>query len=357
MKKQDINEIKSYANPPETVFKILKAVCTMFGAKQDWKSAKQLLSNPSDFLEQVLSYPKDQISHKLIVKANKQLAGESPEHTRKVSQAAYALHIWVLALSDYFYEIHPNVKREESPAKEEKKPHLEKKPHSPKKEVHHEPQEEHAPSNAMERAAHGIMEMDKKDIQEIKSYATPTATVKTVFSAVCILFKVKQDWKSAQKLMGNPAEFIEQLKNYPKDEVSHKLVVKAKRVLAGESPEHTKKSSKAAYALHNWVLAICEYFYLTHPDVKEEESPEKKPELAKKPHSPKKEAAAPKEEEQHPAVEPSEEMLRAIEALKCMRKDDITMIKSFSTPPQTIVTIMYAVGIMFGMGDKAFVKG
>ena len=43
--KKDINEVKSFAKPPEAVVMVMDAVCILLGKKADWGEAKKLLND------------------------------------------------------------------------------------------------------------------------------------------------------------------------------------------------------------------------------------------------------------------------------------------------------------------------
>jgi dynein heavy chain, axonemal len=78
--------------------------------------------------------------------------------------------------------------------------------------------------------------LDKKDITEVKSFAKPPELVATVLCAVCLLFRKKETWDEAKKLMGD-SKFLENLKEYDKDALSNdaKLTAKMKKYL--DKPE------------------------------------------------------------------------------------------------------------------------
>ena len=71
-------------------------------------------------------------------------------------------------------------------------------------------------------ATNAINNLDKKDLIELKAFASPPPLIKLVAEAVMSLFgmKSKNPWKDFQKLAANPVGFISQLKNYDKDNVS-----------------------------------------------------------------------------------------------------------------------------------------
>merc|ERR1711972_1298877 len=58
--------------------------------------------------------------------------------------------------------------------------------------------------------------LDKKDIQEVKSFAKPPALVETVLCAVCLLMGKKENWDESKRLM-NDSGFLQSLRDYDKD--------------------------------------------------------------------------------------------------------------------------------------------
>merc|ERR1712048_297996 len=98
--------------------------------------------------------------------------------------------------------------------------------------------------------------LDKKDIQEIKSFAKPPPLVEVVLSAVCLLLGAKESWDEAKKAMGD-TQFIEKLKNYDKDALATnaKLTAKLQKYIKRDDfqPDTVKKVSNAACSLCLWV--------------------------------------------------------------------------------------------------------
>ena len=47
MDKKSITELKAFNSPPPTVLQVLSLVCLILGEKQDWPTAKKLMSNPN----------------------------------------------------------------------------------------------------------------------------------------------------------------------------------------------------------------------------------------------------------------------------------------------------------------------
>eukprot|EP00304_Pavlova_gyrans_P012708 CAMPEP_0206041750 /NCGR_PEP_ID=MMETSP1466-20131121/6142_1 /ASSEMBLY_ACC=CAM_ASM_001126 /TAXON_ID=44452 /ORGANISM="Pavlova gyrans, Strain CCMP608" /LENGTH=4121 /DNA_ID=CAMNT_0053416453 /DNA_START=38 /DNA_END=12403 /DNA_ORIENTATION=- len=101
--KKDIQEVKSYAKPPELVQMVMEAVCILLGSKPDWNEAKKLLADTS-FMETLQTYDKDNIPEKLMTKVRKGYTSKPnfvPDTVGKVSSAARSLCMWVRAMDTY----------------------------------------------------------------------------------------------------------------------------------------------------------------------------------------------------------------------------------------------------------------
>ena len=60
LEKKDIQEIKSFQNPPPLVLMVMECICTLLGQKTDWATAKNLLAD-MNFLKKLKDYDKDSI--------------------------------------------------------------------------------------------------------------------------------------------------------------------------------------------------------------------------------------------------------------------------------------------------------
>ncbi|ORZ39411.1 dynein heavy chain and region D6 of dynein motor-domain-containing protein [Catenaria anguillulae PL171] len=110
---------------------------------------------------------------------------------------------------------------------------------------------------ALEAAYKALDSLDKKDVAEMKAFAKPPDLVVLVLEAVCILFKVKPDWDSSKKLLGDP-QFLRKIQEYDKDSVNDALAKKLRKYIENPSftPEAVEKVSKAARSMCMWVLAM-----------------------------------------------------------------------------------------------------
>lgn len=101
--KKDIQEVKSYAKPPELVQMVMEAVCILLDAKPDWNEAKKLLADTS-FMDRLQTYDKDNIDPKNMAKVRKGYTSKPnfmPDVVGKVSSAARSLCMWVRAMDTY----------------------------------------------------------------------------------------------------------------------------------------------------------------------------------------------------------------------------------------------------------------
>lgn len=103
--------------------------------------------------------------------------------------------------------------------------------------------------------------LNKADITEMKAYASPAEEIVMVVSAVCLLVGKKENWDEGKKLMGNPNEFIDTLKNYDKDNIKESLLKKLKKYTENPKfePVNIGKKSGAAKSICMWAKAIDNY--------------------------------------------------------------------------------------------------
>ncbi|KAJ3217500.1 Dynein heavy chain 2, axonemal [Dinochytrium kinnereticum] len=111
--------------------------------------------------------------------------------------------------------------------------------------------------NAAVKALEGI---NKKDLQEIRSYGKPPPLVEKVMEAVMVLKKCEPTWDEAKRQLGNPY-FIKQLINFDKDNISDKILKKISQYCSDENfnPEIVGRVSGAAKSLCMWAKAMETY--------------------------------------------------------------------------------------------------
>jgi dynein heavy chain len=113
---------------------------------------------------------------------------------------------------------------------------------------------------AFHTAIAALETLNRQDITEIKSFATPPKLVQTVMEAVCVLKGVKPSWENATKMVAD-TKFLASLIAFDKDNIPHSILKKLKKYIADEDfiPETVAKVSKAAKSLCMWVRAINTY--------------------------------------------------------------------------------------------------
>ncbi|XP_048242736.1 dynein heavy chain domain-containing protein 1-like [Haliotis rufescens] len=102
LSKNDIDELKSYREPPDVIKFVINALCLLFRKKHDWEEGKLLLIR-DNFLQELIFYDKDHvpddifkdlrffIEHPLFV----------PVNVTKVSKAGESICLWVHAVYRY----------------------------------------------------------------------------------------------------------------------------------------------------------------------------------------------------------------------------------------------------------------
>ena len=110
---------------------------------------------------------------------------------------------------------------------------------------------------ALEKAMAEVDKLDKGSITEVKSFTNPSDAVVMVMGAVMILFRAKQDWKTAKLKLGE-SDFLKQVKSYDKDNISNSMLSKIRKYTkkAEFNAEYVKTKSVAAAALCTWVCAM-----------------------------------------------------------------------------------------------------
>jgi dynein heavy chain len=111
---------------------------------------------------------------------------------------------------------------------------------------------------ALNAAADALNSLEKNHINETKSFKTPPPLVAKVLSAVLILRKASStDWAEAKRHLSD-MNFLQQLKEYDKDNMSDKLLQRIDKYMVDPEfePEVVAKVSTAASGLCKWVRAM-----------------------------------------------------------------------------------------------------
>lgn len=111
---------------------------------------------------------------------------------------------------------------------------------------------------ALNAAADALNALNKNHINETKNFVKPPPVVEKVLSAVLILRKAPStDWAEAKRHLSD-MNFLQQLVDYDKDNMSDKLLQKIDKYMTDPEfdPEKVAKVSTAATGLCKWVRAM-----------------------------------------------------------------------------------------------------
>jgi len=120
-------------------------------------------------------------------------------------------------------------------------------------------------------AAKALNNLKKEEIAEVKSMSSPPAQVVAVCQCVLELRPAgtedpSQGWKGAKQMMSDP-NFLLKLKNYPKDDITDRMINRVLKILRRKTtdPKHKltienlQRVSQAAAGLFTWVCAVTNY--------------------------------------------------------------------------------------------------
>ncbi|XP_058454309.1 dynein axonemal heavy chain 2-like isoform X2 [Malaya genurostris] len=113
---------------------------------------------------------------------------------------------------------------------------------------------------ALNNAIAALDSLNKKDMNEIKSYARPPVKVELVLNAVMILLGKEPTWTEAKRQLGEQ-KFLDTLKNLDRNHISDKTLKTIGGYVRNPDLEPNKVGivSKAAKSLMMWVRAIENY--------------------------------------------------------------------------------------------------
>ncbi|XP_011639724.2 dynein heavy chain 10, axonemal [Pogonomyrmex barbatus] len=113
---------------------------------------------------------------------------------------------------------------------------------------------------ALDAAKQALSELDKADITEIRSFATPPEPVQIVSECVAILRGVKDiSWKGAKGMMSDPF-FLKNLQEMNCDQITLKQQQAVRAHLKKtDKLDQMQVISKAGYGLYKFVLAVLDY--------------------------------------------------------------------------------------------------
>ncbi|KAH8250122.1 hypothetical protein KR026_005577 [Drosophila bipectinata] len=123
---------------------------------------------------------------------------------------------------------------------------------------------------ALEEARRALSELEKAQITEIRSFATPPAAVQVVCECVAILKGIKEiSWKSAKGMMSD-VNFLKSLMEMDCEALTQKQITSCRQHMKTQNLDDMGKISIAGAGLLKFVKAVCGFF-----DVYKEVKPKK----------------------------------------------------------------------------------
>lgn len=113
---------------------------------------------------------------------------------------------------------------------------------------------------ALEVAKKALASLNKKDLSEVKAYASPPPLVEKVMAAVMTLRKADTSWAESKKQLNDP-NFLSDLINYKIEKMTDAMLKKVEKYCADPEfkPEKVGKVSTASKSLCMWVRAMERY--------------------------------------------------------------------------------------------------
>eukprot|EP00930_Biecheleria_cincta_P046148 TRINITY_DN3182_c0_g1_i7.p1 TRINITY_DN3182_c0_g1~~TRINITY_DN3182_c0_g1_i7.p1 ORF type:complete len:1861 (-),score=425.96 TRINITY_DN3182_c0_g1_i7:240-5396(-) len=117
---------------------------------------------------------------------------------------------------------------------------------------------------AMEAAAEAVNCLDKMSIGELKGFGKPPPECVDVCACAAFLLKnekKRMEWKAAQKMMANPAAFIDEVKAFNANEIPENTLKECDALIALPffNYDTMKSKSTAAANLANWAINCVKY--------------------------------------------------------------------------------------------------
>jgi len=250
--KADITELKTMKKPPGGVCLVMETICILLrvppvrvrGHGLDYWGPSVRLLGDATFLSKILTFG-SRVPAEVLEKLAPYMSREdfSPENVKKCSKACAGLCEWVRELYKY------NVLAHASGAAQ-----LEMRSEVPECDGQAKCDGQKALDKVMPAVDSSLC---KGDIQELKAMGKPPRSVGAVMEAVCILLNEPPDWKSAQKVMSNPAAFLARVQAYG-NHIPAEVLEKLAPYMSREdfTPEDLKKRSQACVGLCKWVREL-----------------------------------------------------------------------------------------------------
>ena len=240
--------------------------------KPSWAHSRKEMANPKELVKRICSFNPDTVTASKFKKLQKVTKDFSftPESLAKVSAAVKGMGEWVLGVRDYL--VSRGIGKEEGEKAKEEEGKEEKKEDKILEEVSEE--DEKKLLELMEKGKSMIESVIPADITELKSVKNPTEVAKIILEGLCHMFQIKpvrsfnqttmkytyDYWPASSKLLSS-SEFLKNLIQFDKDNVSPQVCQKVRKILDDPkcSEQRAKNCSKALSGIRGWMEGVVSY--------------------------------------------------------------------------------------------------
>jgi hypothetical protein len=372
--KGDLVEIKALARPPAGVVLTGKALCRLFqvkpvrkgGVMDFWEPATKLLGDAT-LLQKMVQFDKDNVPESVFQKVAVLCKNPlfQPDVIKKASCAAAGICQWVHAIASYLRILKELAPKRAALAAAEKAYNdacksLEEVQEKTDMDVP-APEPAHTANSLEDLATENVNKttdalacVKMSDIQELKSLGKPPMEVHVTCAACCMLMtstNVDLTWKDIQKIMSNPAKFVNDLQAVDIDRISKEAVLKCSLIAAASqsfTAEVIKAKSMAAACLADWVINVVKYHETKNKldGIANEISSTRETHLGEEFVALNTGMKIPRASSGKIVEVKTEDILLSIS------KKDISELKSLAKPPQAVMKLMVCVNILLSNGDK-----
>jgi dynein heavy chain len=121
-----------------------------------------------------------------------------------------------------------------------------------------------AATPALAAAADALSELNRPDFAELKAYSSPPMVVELVLCAVLVLRQREPSWEEAKRMLSD-ANFLGSLIHFDRSSLTAEILERLHRFTFRPEfqPEAIRGSSRAAYSLSTWCIAMQVYGKVT----------------------------------------------------------------------------------------------
>jgi hypothetical protein len=270
----DVEELRQLRKPPQQVQEVCEIVKQLLarvdpeivvdvrGRVRDksWKASQQMMTDPRRFIETLQRFKgcidAGEVPPNNIIQARRTIVamvdGLSYESMCRKSVAAANLTAWVIDIIAYYESIVPCEPVDASPEPRPMK--VEGLIGLPDEESVME-----GVSNVLPAKSSQALDLvDRRQIQELKSYKVPPSSVAKTMCAVMVVLGKKPTWAEAQRELSDATSFLLKLQNFSIESISDTTLRKIIKYTDSPDfdPQIVSGSSKVAGALCQWIHTV-----------------------------------------------------------------------------------------------------